>query len=753
MAKKRAWLIETDDVNPFDALVPFVIGIAAVVALLVAATFALPFILATAFAWWLYRKWYTSEAQQAARDMAKLRAFHHRVSLLAKDVEIPDVEELMHTVISSVENDLEDGRVVPDFLYRPIHDGTEKVLAMSGLAEVPALDEPALLKSPAARSDMRALLYDLEETFRSGSLSVDELFWYICNVVGHLVERLPKDGLEEPNDYDFTVEVMDVVDDLKGYVELVTWQPFTTKPTPTLKALEDLSLSRMAKASGKTVQYLHEHPEKAPHPSEDKRSAREVAELYLAGWPFLPMLWGRAAYRIPPEARFEHTHIVGGTGHGKTQLLHRFIREDLTEIFFAHRHREAGSDDPPALRSMVVMDSQGDLIKKVSRREFLNPNGVMGGKVLIIDPTDVVHPPALNMFDLDLTSLNHLNPADREMVYNGTIELYVYLFGALLNAELTTRQATMFRYLGQLLLEIPGATFDTLRDVLEDGEKYQPHIDRLDIAAQQFFATQFAGSEFEDVKKQLLWRLWGIRSMRSLADMFNSPKNKIDLFDELQRGTVILINTSKEFLGPEGSKIFGRFWVAMLAQVAIRRAVIPTYARVDTHVYIDEAHEVIDEKAEEILNQARKYRIGLTLAHQNLGQLTSAARATLAASTSIKMLGGVSKADADTYSGDLRTTPERIMSAMKRSGGAEFITFVKNHMPQAQMLNVSFGAFDRMDEMSGGSYEDMRDNIRARYCRSADDGNGNPGFTSSRQRQAPRQPQSEEFDLGQHEEL
>lgn len=371
-------------------------------------------------------------------------------------------------------------------------------------------------------------------------------------------------------------------------------------------------------------------------------------------------------------------------------------------------------------------------------------------KVIIIDPTDVGHPPALNMFDLDQASLDAMSPVDREMVYNGTIELYVYLFGALLDAEMTTRQATMFRYVAQLLLEIPGATLDTMRDVLEDGEKYQSQIDRLDYAAQRFFATQFFGGELEEAKKQVLWRLWGILSNRALADMFNSPKNKIDLFDELQRGTVVLINTSKDFLKSEGSKIFGRFWVAMLAQVALRRAVIPGYARVDTHVYIDEAHEVIDEKAEEILNQARKYRIGLTLAHQNLSQLSTGTRATLAASTSIKMLGGVNEADAKTYSGDLRTSPERIMAAKKRSGGADFVTFVKNHMNEALTLNVGFGKLESLTEMSGSAYDDLRDDIRRHYCRAASD---EEVFEHTKSARSTSPPRDDDFDLGDHEEL
>ena len=39
-------------------------------------------------------------------------------------------------------------------------------------------------------------------------------------------------------------------------------------------------------------------------------------------------------------------------------------------------------------------------------------------------------------------------------------------------------------------------------------------------------------------------------------------------------------------------------------------------------MYVDEAQEYFDDSIETILNQARKYHVGLTLAHQTLDQLS-----------------------------------------------------------------------------------------------------------------------------------
>ncbi len=750
MAKKTYLISVGDDDNIFDAIILFTLGALVVGALFVAALYAIPVIIGGILVWRMYRGAKYAPASVARREIAEIGELHNSVKYLADRVTLPDPKDLARTVIYQVDQDLDHDRAVPDFMYQAIEDGTKEVLKLSGLAPVPRLDTGKLTHSVDARNAFRNELYDLQKLYQGGETSVDEVFRYLCNCVGYVCERLPMgDGIgDEPNDFDLTVEVLDVLTDTKTLAEIILYLPFGDGDMPALTAIQDRSLARMSAISGKSINDILDNPHKAPKPTEDKRPAKEVFQSYLSNWPLMPMLYGRVAYRIPAESRFEHMHILGGTGHGKTQLLQRFIREDLTDIYFGAKFRAAGSDDGPRPKSLVVMDGQGDLIRNVARRSFCASDGPLQDRVLLIDPTDTEYPLALNMFDLNTDELDRMRPSDREMVYNGTIELYVYLFGALLDAELTQKQDVLFRYIARLMLAIPEATLETLRDVIENGEAYQPYIDKLDYSATEFFRTQYFSKEFDETKKQLLRRLWGVLSNSALANMFNSPVNKIDLFEELQRGSVILINTAKDYLKTDGSRIFGRFWVAMLAQAALRRAALSPYERVDTHVYIDEAHEVIDDKVEEILNQARKYRISLTLAHQNRKQLSPGARATLASSTAIKMVGGVSEEDARGYAGELRTDAATIMAAKKRKGGAEFVTYVRNHVDQAITLNVGFGTLERMDEMGWSGLDDLRDRVRERYCRSRHDMPG-PQPTSASSADAA----AGEFELGDHEDI
>src|SRR3954454_18979349 len=103
----------------------------------------------------------------------------------------------------------------------------------------------------------------------------------------------------------------------------------------------------------------------------------------------------------------------------------------------------------------------------------------------------------------------------------------------------------------------------------------------------------------------------------------------------MNRGSLILINTAKDLLKQDGCEILGRFFLALIAQATQERAALPEERRRATFLYIDEAQDYFDEGMEQLLNQARKYRVGLVLAHQNLGQFEPRLQASVMASTAI----------------------------------------------------------------------------------------------------------------------
>ena len=285
-------------------------------------------------------------------------------------------------------------------------------------------------------------------------------------------------------------------------------------------------------------------------PSKADMSKDEIIATYLDATPIANFLQTPLPFSIPLQARFEHMHVVGGSGHGKTQLLQHHILHDLDQLKAGHG-------------SIIVIDSQGDMLKNILS---LRSVGEMADRLVIIDPNDIEYPPALNLFDFGLERLTRYNAVEREKLINGAIALYEYLFGALLGAELTQLQGVIFRFLARLMMTVRGATIHTLMQFMDDPNATRVHLHKLDSLSRRFFETQFYSKSFNDTRQQILTRLWGVVSNSVLERMFANERNKLDLFEAMNRGSIILINTAKDLLKQEGCEILGRFFIALISQ-------------------------------------------------------------------------------------------------------------------------------------------------------------------------------------------
>jgi Type IV secretion-system coupling protein DNA-binding domain len=440
-------------------------------------------------------------------------------------------------------------------------------------------------------------------------------------------------------------------------------------------------------------------------PSEQKNGDPQyLVDAYLGSTPLHGFFEAGLPFAIPFPARFEHTHVIGGTGHGKTQLLQFLIHHDL------ERAREDG-------RSVVVIDSQGDLIRTISALEHFSPGSELSlaDRYLSLDPSDIEHPVALNMFDFNRERLSGYAPLDREKILNATVELYDYFFGALLGAELTQRQGLIFRYLARLLIEIPGATIHTLRELMESGEKFLPYMEKLTGTTRSFFATRFFDRSFNETKKQILARLWGVLSNSALERMFSHRESKVDMFDLLNSGKIVFVNTAKDLLGEEGASIFGRFFVALIAQAAVQRAAIPAHERRPVFLYIDEAQDYFDANIASLLTQARKYRVGLVFAHQSLDQLSGELRGSVLANTTIRFAGGLSAKDASAIAPEFRSERDFLLSQRRGTDETHFACYVRNYTPRALSVSVPLGFVEALPRMSETARALLLEANRARY--------------------------------------
>jgi hypothetical protein len=443
--------------------------------------------------------------------------------------------------------------------------------------------------------------------------------------------------------------------------------------------------------------------EKLVPPDRFKGTFPEAVKGYLGGTALAPIFDQPVPFNLPQETRFEHHWIVAGTGHGKTQTLQTLILDDLKRVSTGNA-------------SVVVIDSQGELINNIAHLKMFAEGEPLHDKLCVIDPTDIEYPVALNLFDIGIKRMASYSALDRERLLNSAIEVLEFILRSLLGAEMTSRQSTLFRYTIQALLVIPDATIHTFRELMQpDGyAKYRPYISKLEGTAREFFDTQFNSKLFDQTKQQVVARIFTLCENRTFERLFSNATTKLSLFDEINAGHVILINTAKDLLKQTGAEVFGRFFIALLTQAAQERATLAAEKRLPTFVYVDEAQDYIanDSNVSTILEQARKQRIGLIVAHQFLGQLSASTLDSLHANTSIKFAGGVGDRDAHALARNMRAKPELLEHQPRGS----FAVFIRNFTDSAMSVQFPDRLMEREPKMLAAEFQRVRDRVRARYA-------------------------------------
>lgn len=444
---------------------------------------------------------------------------------------------------------------------------------------------------------------------------------------------------------------------------------------------------------------------KKPFKTATKNTAplQELVEQYFKGTPFRDFFLAPAPLKFTHEDRFSHMHVIGGSGAGKTTLLQNLILNDLT------------SEEPPAL---VIVDSQTDLIRKLSRLGCFAPgDGMLSDRFLLITPRDTKRPPALNIFDINRERLKTYDEETKEQVTAGVIQTFDYLFTGLLGADLTAKQSVFFRFVARLMLALPetlgrSATVLDMLALMDDPAPYLPAIETLPPIQRDFFKKDFLRKEknsFAQTKDQIRYRLNAILENPTLARLFTSPRTRIDLFSALNDGAIVFVDTAKDFL-KSASPNFGRIFISLVLQAILERAAIAEEERRPTFLIVDEAAAYFDSNIDDLLTEARKYKLGCVFAHQFLDQATPSLRASLAANTAIKMAGGVSTGDARALAPDMRTTADFILGQPR----LHFACHIRNVTPSAVSVPVELGVLKDAPQMSAEAFEALRERNRDR---------------------------------------
>lgn len=291
------------------------------------------------------------------------------------------------------------------------------------------------------------------------------------------------------------------------------------------------------------------------------------------------------------EERLRHTYVLGASGTGKSTLLLSMVAQDI----------EAGN-------GFAVLDPHGDLIDDILAR--IPPERV--GDVILFDPADEAFPVGFNI-------LSAHSELERTLLSSDLAAVFKRLS--------TTFGDQMATVLGNAILAFlessEGGTLIDLRRFLIDKSFRARFLETV----QDEQVVSYWQEEFPLLKglphAPLLTRLNTFLRPKLIRYMVAQKEDRLDMRAIMDGRKILLAKLSQGGIGEENSHLLGSLVVAKIAQAAMSRQDESAASRVPFFLYIDEFHHFVTPSIAAILSGARKYRLGLTLAHQEMRQLKS----------------------------------------------------------------------------------------------------------------------------------
>ena len=106
-----------------------------------------------------------------------------------------------------------------------------------------------------------------------------------------------------------------------------------------------------------------------------------------------------------------------------------------------------------------------------------------------------------------------------------------------------------------------------------------------------------------------------------MRNIIGQSKSSFDFRKIMDEGKILLINLAKGKIGEENSNFLGLILVPKILIAAMSRQDTPEEKRRDFFMYVDEFQNFATPDFAQILSEARKYRLDLTVANQFIGQM------------------------------------------------------------------------------------------------------------------------------------
>ena len=301
------------------------------------------------------------------------------------------------------------------------------------------------------------------------------------------------------------------------------------------------------------------------------------------------------------QDRMRHLYITGATGSGKSTLLANLILQDI----------RAG-------KGISLIDPHGDLAQEVLRLLPANRKD----DLVYFDPGDQKSPYKINLLETKYKEGTSEYASEVDQMTESIISLMRKVFSSEDNSG--HRIEYILRNAIHTAIVIPDSDIFTVFRLLTDI-KYRrqalPKIKDPDLINFWWNELGKAG-DYQRVKMSsgVTSKIGRFLFYEPAKRVFSTSKSTLDIARVMDESKILICNFSKGRLGEDGSKLFSTALLTELQLSALGRVNQLRKDRIDHYLYVDEFQNLAPNVLIQMLSEARKYGLYLTMAEQSPSQ-------------------------------------------------------------------------------------------------------------------------------------
>ncbi|MCX6755103.1 MAG: type IV secretion system DNA-binding domain-containing protein [Candidatus Nomurabacteria bacterium] len=301
-------------------------------------------------------------------------------------------------------------------------------------------------------------------------------------------------------------------------------------------------------------------------------------------------------FGIKRKDRRQHVYVLGKSGTGKSALLTNMVMQNII------------NGD-----GVCVVDPHGELVEDIVAA--IPPHRMKD--VVYFNPADTDYHIGLNVLEL-------IDPQYKHLVASGLMGIFTKIWANVWSA----RMEYILNNAILALLETPGTTLLGVTRMLVDKPYRKTIVDNIkDPIVKGFWVNEY--DTWQDKFRNeaitpIQNKVGQFLSSSIVRNVVGQSKSTINLFEIMNERKIFLVNVSKGRIGEDNSALLGGMLITKIQLAAMERVRILEDQRKDFYLYVDEFQNFVTDSFANILSEARKYRLNLTVAHQYTAQLVSA---------------------------------------------------------------------------------------------------------------------------------